>query len=134
MKRNPLNRTRPAPVVRVRFMAAVIAAVVVGIAGPLVLVWKQAYIASASVRLEEMTDTVSALNRRIATLQLLRDRLSSNERIERVARTLLGLDYPSSNRIAIIPVRSKKGKRGIAGGVDNLLAIVQKQTVKGGTE
>jgi cell division protein FtsL len=134
MKRNPLKQTRPAPLVRVRFMAVVIAAVTVCIAGPLVLVWKQAYIASASVRLEEMADTVSALNRQIATLQLLRDRLSSNERIERVARTLLGLDYPSSDRIAIIPVRAKNEKRGFAAGVDNLLAIVQGQNVKGGSE
>lgn len=138
MKRNPSKQTRPAPLVRVRFMAVVIAAVTIGIAGPLTLVWKQAYIASASVRLEEMADTVSALNRQIATLQLLRDRLSSNERIERVARTLLGLDYPSSDRIAIIPVREKNEKhglaRGFAAGVGDLLAIVQGQSMKGGSE
>jgi cell division protein FtsL len=134
MKRNSLKKTRSAPLVRVRFMAVVIAAVTIGIAGPLALVWKQAYIASASIRLEEMADTVSALNRQIATLQLLRDRLSSNERIERVARTLLGLEYPSSDRIAIIPVRGKNEKRGLAAGVEDLLAIVQGQGMKGGSE
>jgi cell division protein FtsL len=134
MKRNSSKQTRSAPLVRVRFMAVVSAAVTIGLAGPLALVWKQAYIASASVRLEEMADTVSALNRRIATLQLLRDRLSSNERIERVARTLLGLDYPSSDRIAIITVRGKNEKRGLAAGVGDLLAIVQGQSVNGGSE
>jgi cell division protein FtsL len=135
MKKNPLNRQRGrGPLVRLRFMAAVIAAVTVGIAGPLILVWKQAYIASTSVRLEKMADTVSTLNRQIATLQLLRDRLSSNERIERVARTLLGLDYPSSDRIAIIPVREKNEKRGLVAGVGNILAFVQGQDVKGGFE
>jgi hypothetical protein len=81
-----------------------------------------------------MADTVSTLNRQIATLQLLRDRLSSNERIERVARTLLGLDYPSSDRIAIIPVREKNEKRGLVAGVGNILAFVQGQDVKGGFE
>jgi cell division protein FtsL len=134
MKRNSLKQMHSVPLVRVRFMAVVIAAVIIGIAGPLALVWKQAYIASASVRLEEMTDTVSALNREIATLQLLRDRLSSNERIERVARTLLGLEYPSSDRIAIIPIRGKDEKRGLAAGVVDLLAIVQGQGTKGGAE
>jgi cell division protein FtsL len=138
MRRNLVKHKQTAPVVRVRFMAVVLAAVVIGIAGPLALVWKQAYIASSSMRIETMTDTVSVLNRQIATLQLLRDRLSSNERIERVARTLLGLDYPSSNRIVIIPVHDKSEKRGfgrgLAAGVEDLLAIVQRQNAKGGSE
>jgi cell division protein FtsL len=134
VRRDPAKQKRTGPVVRVRLMAVVLAAVTLGIAGPLALVWKQAYIASTSLRIEAMTDTLSALNRQIATLQLLRDRLSGNERIERVARTLLGLEYPSSDRIVIIPVRRNRDKRGLAAGIEGLLAIVQNQSTKGGTE
>jgi cell division protein FtsL len=142
MRKNLMKHKKSAPVVRVRLMAAGLAAVTIGIAGPLTLVWKQAYIASASMRIEAMNDTVSALNRQIATLQLLRDRLSSNERIERVAHTLLGLEYPSSDRIVIIPVREKNEKRGfghdfgrgLAAGVEDLMAMVHRQGVKGGPE
>jgi cell division protein FtsL len=134
MRKSTLKRKRTAPLVRVRFMAVVLAVITLGIAGPLLLVWKQAYIASASMRIETMNDTVSALNRKIATLQLLRDRLSSNERIERVARARLGLEYPSSDRIVIIPVGRTEEKRGLAAGVGDLMAIVQGQSAKGGTE
>jgi cell division protein FtsL len=121
-------------------MATGLMTVLLCIAGPLLLVWKQAYIASTSMRIEAMTDTLSALNREIATLQFLRDRLSSNERIERVARAMLKLDYPSSDRIMIIPVGEKSGNRGsrfsrgLAGGVDELVALVQGQGAKGGHE
>lgn len=136
MRKNPIRKKGPGALVRVRFMAVILAIVTLGIAVPLALVWKQAYIASASIRIETMTDTVSALNRKIATLQLLRDRLSSNERIEKVARARLGLEYPSSDRIVIIPVNRKNEKRGLAAGVGDLLAIVQgqNQSMKGGTE
>ena len=134
MRKNTFKQKRQAPLVRVRFMAAVLAGITLAIAGPLILVWKQAYIASASMRIEAMNDTVSALNKKIAILQLLRDRLSSNERIERVARARLGLEYPSSDRIVIIPVGSTREKRGLAAGVGNLMAIVQGQSAKGGTE
>jgi cell division protein FtsL len=129
-----MKQTRLLPIVRLRFMAAGLVAVTLCIAGPLLLVWKQAYIASASMRIEAMADTISALNRQIATLQLLRDRLSSNERIERVARAVLRLEYPSSDRIVIIPVSNKGEKRGLAAGVEDLLAIMQGQSVKGGRE
>jgi cell division protein FtsL len=128
------KQTGSTPIVKLRFMATGLVVVTLCIAGPLLLVWKQAYIASTSMRIEAMTDTVSALNRQIATLQLLRDRLSSNDRIERVARSVLRLDYPSSDRIVIVPVTAASGKRGLAAGVDNLLAIVQGQSVKGGRE
>jgi|WetSurMetagenome_2_1015567.scaffolds.fasta_scaffold45350_2 cell division protein FtsL len=134
MRKNTFKQRRPAALVRVRFMAVVLAVITLSIAGPLALVWKQAYIASASIRIEAMNDTVSALNRKIATLQLLRDRLSSNERIERVARTRLGLEYPSSDRIVIIPISGTEQKHGLAAGVGDLMAIVQGQSAKGGTE
>jgi len=129
-----IKQTRLLPIVRLRFMGAGLMVVALCIAGPLLLVWKQAYIASTSMRIEAMADTISALNRQIATLQLLRDRLSSNERVERVARAVLRLEYPSSDRIVIIPVSNKGEKRGLAAGVEDLLAIVQGQSVKGGRE
>jgi cell division protein FtsL len=125
---------RSAPIVRLRYMATVLVTITLCVAGPLLLVWKQAYIASASMRIERMTDTLSALNRQVATLQFLRDRLSSNDRIERVARTVLRLDYPSSDRIVIVPVNEKTARHGLSGEVEDLFALVQGKNTKGGRE
>jgi cell division protein FtsL len=133
MKRNALRQTaRPAPLVRVRFMAVVMALVTLGIAGPLLLVSKQAYIASVSMRCEKMADTLSVLTSEISALRFRCNFLSSNERIERVARTVLRLDYPSSDRMVIVPVNGKDEKRGLAAGVENLIALVQERSTKGG--
>ncbi len=59
------------PLVRLRLMFIGIIALMVVIALPLVIVWKQAYIASTSVRIEALTDTISAMNRRIAGLEIV---------------------------------------------------------------
>ena len=126
--------SRSAPLVRLRFMAAGLTAVCLLIAGPLLLVWKQAYIASTSMRLEAMADTLSALNREIARLRFVCDRLSSNERIEKVARTVLRLEYPSSDRIVIVPVEGKEAKRGLTDDIGRLFAFVQERRAKGGRE
>jgi cell division protein FtsL len=95
------------------------------IALPLVVVWKQAYIASTSMRIEAMNDTVSAMNRHIAGLEIVSERLSSNERIEAVARAVLKLDYPASDRITVIPFGNDAFVRKPVGGVAQLLAAVQ---------
>jgi cell division protein FtsL len=123
-----------APIVRVRFMATGLAVVVFCITGPLLLVWKQAYIASASMRIEKMADTLSALNKEIVTLRFMRDRLSSNERIEKAARTLLRLEYPSSDRIVLVQVECPPVKRGLAAQVAELFAVVPPRFAKGGRE
>ncbi|MBN2038237.1 MAG: cell division protein FtsL [Chitinispirillaceae bacterium] len=95
------------PLVRVRSMAVVLALIAAFIAVPLLLVWKQAFITSSSMKLEKMSDTLSVMNKKIATLKLTSDRLSANDRIESIAREALGLEFPSSDRIAILP--EKKG-------------------------
>ena len=81
------------------------------IALPLLVVWKQAYISGASMRIERMNDTLSSMNREIATLRLRRDRLSTNERIESIAQTALNLEYPASDRITFVSCGKKGGGR-----------------------
>jgi hypothetical protein len=105
-----------APLVRLRFMAAGLAVVVLLIAGPLLLVWKQAYISSTALRLEAMTDTLTVQNRQIAVLRFRCEQLSRNERIERVARTALRLEYPLSDRIVIVPAEEKQAASAANGG------------------
>jgi len=98
------NADRATPIVRVRLMALGIIALSILCAGPLLVVWKQAYIANTSMRIEAMTDTLSALSHRIAFLQMQHDRLAGNDRIESFARSVLQLDYPSSDRITVIAI------------------------------
>jgi cell division protein FtsL len=134
MRPNTIRQARFAPIVRLRFMATGLLVLSLCIAGPLLLVWKQAYIAGASIRIETMADTISALNREIATLRFTRDRLSTNERIEKAARTLLQLEYPSSDRIVLLQVDDAPAKRGLAAEVAQLFAVVQERNSKGGRE
>jgi cell division protein FtsL len=121
-----------APIVRIRLMVTGLIVLVTIIACPLVIVWKQAYIASTSMRIEAMTDTVSAMNRTIASLRVVGERLSGNERIEAFARTALKLDYPGSDRIAIVPCDEEQKPLNSAGGMRQLLAAVQERTVSKG--
>jgi cell division protein FtsL len=134
MKPDTMKRAGSGPIIRVRFMATGLAVVAFCITGPLLLVWKQAYIARTSMRLEKMADTLSSLNKEIVTLRFMRDRLSCNERIEKAARTLLRLEYPSSDRIVLVPVECPPVKRGFVRKVSDLFAVVPQRCEKGGRE
>jgi cell division protein FtsL len=104
------------PVMRLRSMFIGLCVLVVCIAGPLVLVWRQSYINQVSIRLESRADSLAALNREITLLNLERGRLSSAPRVERIARSQ-GLDYPASKQIEVLSVKMprQKNETGIAG-------------------
>jgi cell division protein FtsL len=74
------------------------------IAGPLLMVWKQVYLTSASLKIDKLTDSIAVVTKEIATLRLKCEQLSSKERIEHIAQTALGLGYPSADRIVIVKV------------------------------
>jgi hypothetical protein len=118
-----------APLVRIRIMFIGLIALLTVIALPLVIVWKQAYIASTSMKIEAMTDTVSAMNRRIAGLEIVSERMSGNERIEAFARAALKLEYPASDRITVIPCDEETKNPKLADGMAQLLAAVQDRRV-----
>lgn len=120
------------PLVRVRSMAAVIVLIAAIIAVPLLLVWKQAFINSSSINLEKMSDTLSVMNKKIAALKLAGDRLSANDRIESIARDALGLEFPASDRIAIIPERRESGRQRIAQQVKDIWQSVKTRFLQGG--
>jgi cell division protein FtsL len=92
------------PIIRFRSMLAGVSIIAVLITGPLLMVWKQVYITSTSITIEKMTDSLNVLNKHIAELKLKGEWLSSNDRIEHIAKQSLGLDYPSSEQIVIIKV------------------------------
>jgi hypothetical protein len=133
MKKRDQNSRVGAPIIRIRFMVIGMVALALLIAGPLLLVWKQAYITSSSVTLEAMSDTLSALNKRIATFRLQSERLSSTERIEKYARTVLHLEYPSSDRISILSLDGKNDGSPLSGGL-GLSAATDRPLSKGGQE
>ncbi|MBN1128344.1 MAG: cell division protein FtsL [Chitinispirillaceae bacterium] len=127
----PSKRTRRASPVRIRPMFVALLVVAMLIAVPLLLVWKQAFITGASIKLEKMNDTLSAMNREIASLRMARERCADNERIEAIARSALALDYPSSDRITIVPAGAG-GDRGKSATL--LLSALRGRMKKGGEE
>ena len=102
------------PVVRLRVLLNAIALVSLASVGPLFTVWKQVYTRSASIRREALADSLAACNREILTLRLAAANLASTRRIENIARTSLGLDYPSSDRIVVLR-QTDRTQGGIAG-------------------
>ncbi len=105
---NRTNRNPAVTIFKIRHMLLVAAVVSVVLALPFLLVWKQAYINTASLELNAISDTLSALDRQIAYLQLQCKNLSSNSRIEKIAREHLGLEYPESNQILVINVNDSQ--------------------------
>jgi cell division protein FtsL len=96
-------------VIRLRTVLLLLSVVAAAIAVPLYAVWRQVYITTTSIACRELNDSLSVLNREIQRQRLISERLSDNGRIETIARSSLGLEYPSSERIMIVspaaPVR-----------------------------
>jgi cell division protein FtsL len=113
------------PIFRLRSMILGIAIVSALITGPLLMVWKQVYITSTSLKLEKMSDSLAVYTKNIARLNLRAQRLSSNERIERIARSSLELDYPVSDQIVIVEVPHSRMK-GICGWPQEFVAFIKK--------
>jgi len=110
------------PVVRLRMMLIGLSVLVVCMAGPLVLVWKQSYINQASIRLEGKAEALAALNREITALKLECGRLSAAPRIERMAKER-GFEYPPSSRMVVLDVATARQSGG--GGIGEFFARVK---------
>jgi cell division protein FtsL len=107
--------------------------VVVLITVPLLVVWKQAYIARTSAMLEKLTDTLSAQNREVARLRLQCENVSRTERIEAFARKALLLDYPATGQIVIVRGDDTSENRSLYGKASQLLASARSaRSGKGG--
>lgn len=98
------KKKKPIPIFRLRSLLMWVGMIAVLIAGPLLLVWKQVYITSESMHIDKMLDVVAKLSKEQTELRLRCEQLAANERIERIARTSLGLDYPVSSQIVVIRV------------------------------
>ena len=113
------------PIFRFRSMLLGIVILGAAISGPLLLVWKQVYINSVSLKMERKNDTLTVLRREIAGLELQCQQLASNARIEGIARTSLGLEYPTSEQIVILKVSDTRHAT-VGGWTQNLLAFLKK--------
>jgi len=123
--RKQRNNSNMSPIFRLRSMILGIAIVSALIAGPLLMVWKQVYITSTSLKLEKMSDSLTVYTKEITRLNLKVQRLSSNERIERIARSSLGLDYPVSDQIVIVEVPHSRMEK-LCGWSQELVTFIKK--------
>jgi len=94
------------PIVKIFSTATILIIIVVMF--PLSLVWKQVYITNTSLHQNSLQDSLTVLQKEVITLTMAVERLSSTERIEKIAKESLALDYPSSKEIVVIRPRKKK--------------------------
>jgi cell division protein FtsL len=105
-------KQRPLPVRYVLVAAAVVGLLVTF---PLLAVRKEVYITNSSLNQESLADSVAVLSRRATRLRMTAESLASNERIERIARQSLGLEYPASQQIVIVRQTVRPRKSMISG-------------------
>jgi cell division protein FtsL len=118
------------PLLRVRHLAGIIAIIALFIAGPLGIVWKQAYITQNSVQQERLSDSLMVLGKQAAQLRLYVEKLSSTARIESIARKSLGLEYPAASQIVIMKQRSVKSPSPAAGDTNSYMAILKRSIAR----
>ena len=104
MKKKHAEIAPAMPLVRLRSMVLWMVLLAVLISGPLLLVWKQVYINTASLQMNTLADSLLVLQKEVATLQLRCERFAATERIEKFAREALELEYPLSSQIMIVSV------------------------------
>lgn len=117
------------PVIRVRFMGLWVALLVALISGPLLAVWKQVYINDTSIKINKLSDSLSVLQKEIATLQFTCEQYSSTERIEKIARSNLHLDYPLSSQIVVIGLENQNRYK-ISDTPREILAYLKKSIIR----
>ena len=113
----------------VRFRHIVVAALVLSVAvlGPLFTVWKQVYMREICIRREILGDSLAVLEGDLVRLARSSKQLGQIERIERIARSRLGLVYPSSGQIVIVTAQQQQKARAASrGGGWNILAIIRR--------
>jgi cell division protein FtsL len=93
-----------------RHVVVIAVALCAGLAAPLATVGKQVYITSGSMKYKHLCDSVAVLKQESQRLRLVCDGLSDRLRIETVARERLGLEYPSSVRISVLPAAGHRAR------------------------
>lgn len=116
------------PVLKLRYVVAGVLIVGSVIAGPLLVVRKQVYLRDLAIRREHLNDSLTAANRCAAELNIEVRRLSSQHRIERLAREQLDMEYPESHQIVIVEDDHGRGGRG---GNDGFMAVLKRSLGKG---
>ncbi len=97
-----------APVLRLRMVGGGVLLVALAIAGPLLTVRRQVYMRNLAIRREQLTDSLQACTAEIGPLMLRARALASAQRVERIARDDLAMDYPSPDQIVIIESRPSR--------------------------
>lgn len=95
------------PVLKFRLIIAGVAILALLISGPLISVWKQVYINDVSLKVDRLSKSLTSINSQIAELTIEYERLAGIERIEKLAKQKLQLDFPSSSQIAIVKIKGE---------------------------
>jgi cell division protein FtsL len=114
-----------APVLKLRQLVAAILFVIILIIWPMFMVWKQIYITNVSIKESALSDTIMTLSKQSATLRICNEKLASTQRIESIARSSVGLEYPTSAQIVVITETRKDLRRRQAAG-NGFLAILRR--------
>jgi len=122
------QRKSSAPVLRFRIIGIAVMVVCAAILLPLFSVWKQVYLRETSIRKEILSDSLSHCQEELTRLTLVEQKLSSVDRIEKIAREKLGLDYAHSEQIEIISLAEVKPRFSFA---ELPLVMTLKKSIKG---
>jgi cell division protein FtsL len=112
------------PVLKLRQLVAGIFFVIILIIWPMFMVWKQIYITNVSIKESALSDTIMTLSKQSATLRICNEKLASTQRIESIARSSVGLEYPTSAQIIVI--REMRGLRRQHSAGNGFLAILRR--------
>jgi cell division protein FtsL len=91
------------------------------IAGPLLTVRRQVYMRNLAIRCEQLTDSLQVSTSEIGPLLLRARALASAQRVERIAREKLNMDYPGPEQIVIVESRPARSRPLREGGIMALL-------------
>lgn len=107
------KKGKRAPIIRLRSLLTGVGLMALLITGPILMVWKQVYITSRSMEIEQLADSLVDLSKTQTELRLRCERLKSKDRIEKIAHSSLGLEYPMSSHIVVVKIPDQEKRLAI---------------------
>ncbi|MCX7726006.1 MAG: cell division protein FtsL [Chitinispirillaceae bacterium] len=103
-----MPKKRTPIVIKFSFILKMAGMIAIFVSLPLSIVYKEQYITKKSLQISKQYDSLTIETKNIEKLRLVCERLASKERIERIAKKSLGLEYPSTEQIVIVKIPAEK--------------------------
>lgn len=103
-----MPRKRSLVVIKFSFLLKMAGVIAIFVSLPLSIVYKERYITDQYLKNSRLYDTLVVKTKEIEKLRLVCERISSKERIEKIAKNKLKLDYPSIEQIVIVKIPKEK--------------------------